>query len=74
MQRLALLFFLYVRTLRKDKSWISSSVFHFIPSAAIVIFSLLLTLDNFWYKEVMELLLYYTVFYIGLYSWNFITD
>jgi len=62
---------LYVRTLRKDKSWTAFSVFHFIPSAAIIIFSLWLTLDNFWYKGGYGALLYYTVLYIGLYSLEF---
>jgi AraC-like DNA-binding protein len=62
---------LYIRTLRNDKSWTTSSIFHFTPSAAIVIFSLLLTLDNFWYKGGYGVLLYYTVFYIGLYALEF---
>jgi AraC-like DNA-binding protein len=62
---------LYVRTLRKDKSWTTISMLHFTPSTLIVIFSLLLTLDNFWYQGGYGVLLYYTVFYIGLYILEF---
>jgi len=62
---------LYVRSLRKDKSWTASSIFHFVPSAAIVLFSFLLTLDNFWYKGGYGVLLYYTILYIGLYGLEF---
>jgi AraC-like DNA-binding protein len=62
---------LFVRTLMKDKSWKSISIFHFIPSTAIIIFSIWLTLDNFWYKGGYGALLYYTVLYIGLYTLEF---
>ncbi|HEX6891892.1 MAG TPA: helix-turn-helix domain-containing protein, partial [Chryseolinea sp.] len=62
---------LYVRTLRKDKSWTTISILHFTPSSLIVLFSLLLTLDNFWYKGGYGALLYYTVYYIGLYTVEF---
>jgi AraC-like DNA-binding protein len=62
---------LYVRSLRKDKTWTASSIFHFIPSTAIIIFSLQLTLDNFWYMGGYGTLLYYTILYIGLYTLEF---
>ena len=62
---------LYIRTLRKDKTHKRSSYLHFIPSVLIVAFSMLLTLDNFWYKGGYGALLYYTLFYIGLYSFEF---
>lgn len=62
---------LYVRTLRKDKIWHRSSLLHFIPSILILAFSVQITLDNFWYLGGYGTLLYYTVFYTGLYSLEF---
>ncbi len=62
---------LYLRTLRKDKAQTRTSFLHFIPSVLIVAFSMVLTLDNFWYKGGYGVLLYYTLFYIGLYAFEF---
>jgi AraC-like DNA-binding protein len=62
---------LYVRSLRKDKIFQASLLFHFVPSALILVSSLGITLDNFWYRGGYGTLLYYTVFYIGLYSLEF---
>lgn len=59
---------LYIRSLKHDKQSTSLSILHFIPAFLIVIFSLTLTLDNFWYRGGYGTLLYYTMIYIGLYS------
>ena len=62
---------LYIRTLRKGKAHARNSFLHFIPFILIVAFSMVLTLDNFWYKGGYGALLYYTLFYIGLYCFEF---
>ena len=62
---------LYIRTLNKDKTLTRPSFLHFIPSVVVVALSLVLTLGNFWYKGGYGALLYYTLFYIGLYCYEF---
>jgi AraC-like DNA-binding protein len=62
---------LYIRALREDKVGTRTSYLHFILSFLIIAFSMLLTLENFWYKGGYGVLLYYTLFYIGLYAYEF---
>jgi AraC-like DNA-binding protein len=61
----------YIRTLRRDKIQTHTSFLHLIPSVLIIALSKVLTLDNFWYKGGYGALLYYTIFYIGLYGFEF---
>jgi len=62
---------LYVRSLKKELNQSFVSLLHFIPAAAIILSSPLLTLNNFWYQGGYGVLLYYTLFYIGVYSIEF---
>jgi AraC-like DNA-binding protein len=61
---------LYIRSLRRDKPLTSFSILHFTPALLIITFSLTVTLDNFWYRGGYGVLLYYTLIYIGLYSFE----
>jgi len=61
----------YIQSLKKGKVRGKGSFLHFLPSIIIVALSLQLTLDNFWYKGGYGALLYYTLFYIGLYCFQF---
>lgn len=62
---------LYIQTLRKDQIRTASTFLHFLPALLILTFSPVLTLENFWYKGGYGALLYYTLFYIGLYGTRF---
>lgn len=61
----------YVWSLKKDTKWKKIHWFHFIPAILIVLSAAALTLDNFWYIGGYGVLLYYTLIYIGLYSFEF---
>jgi AraC-like DNA-binding protein len=67
----AVFLWLYVRSLQSP--WLSRNhLLHLLPSAAIILFSGLLTLEDFWYRGGYLILIYYSVFYYALSAFEFI--
>ena len=56
---------LYVRSI-KSSPLSQKCLLHLLPSAVIILFSGLLTLEDFWYRGGYLVLIYYSVFYYAL--------
>jgi len=66
--------FFYVKSLDQDWIFRRFDFFHFVPAVLVLTATPLLTLDNFWYQGGYGGLLYYTVFYCGLYAFELDND
>lgn len=62
---------LYVVSLQKEFKWRAVHLLHFIPAIMVLILTPFLLLESFWYKGGYSILLFYTLIYIGAYSYLF---
>lgn len=63
---------LYVLSLKKEFKWRTVYFLHFVPAITLLILSSILLLESFWYKGGYSFLLFYTLIYIGAYSYVFL--